>query len=140
MADGFLGRWARRKEAVRRGEAVAPEEGRPTLPPAPAPTPASGRGSDPSVPPSRQGGEGRGEGRGEGLAEDLPPPPTLADVESLTPASDFSRFVRDDVDPAVKRKRVEMLKDLPPTEDCSAQDGSEWIAVDADHFVRRGAS
>lgn len=101
MADGFLSRWARRKEAVRKGEEVAPEEVRASLPPSLPPSPASGRGSDPAVPPSPHGAEGP--------AEDRPPPPTLADAESLTPASDFSRFVRADVDPAVKNAAVKKL-------------------------------
>ena len=37
------------------------------------------------------------------------PPPTLADAESLTPDSDFTRFVRPDVDPAVKNEAMKKL-------------------------------
>jgi len=49
----------------------------------------------------------RGEGRGEG---DAPlPAPTLADVESLTPQSDFTRFVRPDVPPDVKNAAMKKL-------------------------------
>lgn len=107
MADGFLGRWAKRKEAVRKGEEVAPE---PVVvkTPSPQPSPASGRGGlqgtaalAPSPP---------GEGGGEGLSpEEAPPPPTLQDVESLTPASDFSRYVRADVTPDVKNAAMKKL-------------------------------
>jgi ABC-type oligopeptide transport system ATPase subunit len=44
------------------------------------------------------------------------------------------------VDPTAKRKRVEMLKDLPAPIESGAEDGPEWIQVGADHFVRRKAS
>ena len=50
-----------------------------------------------------------GGGGGATPAEVQPPSPTLQDVESLTPASDFSRFVRPDVDPAVKNAAVKKL-------------------------------
>jgi hypothetical protein len=104
MAEGFLGRWAKRKEAVRRGEAVAEEA--PVEVAAPLPSPASGRGSNAGgLPPSPLGGEGRG----EGTAVDEPPPPTLADAESLTPASDFTRFVRPGVAPEVKNAALKKL-------------------------------
>jgi hypothetical protein len=97
MSEGFLGRWARRKEAVREGKVV---EDAP--PPSPQPSPASGRGGLES--PSPQRGEGGGEG-----ATDRPPLPTLADTESLTPASDFTRFVAPDVPPDVKNAALKKL-------------------------------
>ena len=85
MADGFLGRWAKRKEAVRKGEAV-PEE----VPlPSPQPSPARGEGASPDSLPLPLAGEGRG----EGAALEEPPPPTLADTEALTPAA-TTRFVK----------------------------------------------
>jgi len=126
MADGFLSRWAKRKEAVRKGEEVAEEAEKVSPPPSPQPSHAGGRGSE--LPqPSPADGRGselpaagtsavspsplRGEGRGEGRrgADEAPPPPTLQDVESLTPASDFSRFVQPGVDPAVKNAAVKKL-------------------------------
>jgi hypothetical protein len=56
----------------------------------------------------------RGEGRGEGAAapqQNPPaePPPTLDDAKSLTPESDFSRFVRPDVAPEVKNAALKKL-------------------------------
>src|SRR5688572_16222472 len=100
MADGFLGRWAKRKEAVRQGQEVPaePVKGVDALQPSPQPSPASGRGSD--LAPSPLRGEGRGEGQAQ--AETQPPPPTLADAESLTPASDFRRYIQPDVAPEVR--------------------------------------
>ena len=109
MSDGFLGRWSKRKLDVKQGKEVeAP-------PPSPQPSPASGRGSadpgstdslrrgeDPGITPSPQ----RGEGGGEGPA---PPPPTLADAQALTPASDFTRFTASDVTPEVKNAAMKKL-------------------------------
>jgi hypothetical protein len=95
MSDGFLGRWARRKEAVRKGEEVLPEPVQPVampvavapaVAPVPVPVPAT------AAP-----------------AAEAPPPPTLEDVQSLTPASDFSRFVRPDVSPEVKNAAMKKL-------------------------------
>ncbi len=51
-----------------------------------------------------------GEGRGGGSApEPLPPPPTLEDAQQLTPASDFSRYVRADVPADVKNAAMKKL-------------------------------
>ena len=83
MADGFLGRWSRKKL----GEEEAPL-------PLPQPSPASGRGSEeaPAEPPPP-----------------LPPPPTLEDVQLLTIDSDFSRFITPDVAPEVKNAAMRKL-------------------------------
>ena len=94
MADGFLGRWAKRKEAVRQGQEVPAEpvkvvEAVPKAPP-PQPSPTGG-GSEVKQPP------------------ELPPPPTLADAESLTPASDFRRYVQPDVAPEVRNAAMKKL-------------------------------
>jgi hypothetical protein len=86
MSEGFLSRWAKRKEAVRRGEEVAPEA---TREPAPAP----------SSPPSPHRGEG----------EEPPRIPTLEDTHDLTPASDFTRFVRPEVPSEVKNAALKKL-------------------------------
>ncbi|MFO1339106.1 MAG: DUF3306 domain-containing protein [Burkholderiaceae bacterium] len=95
---GFLSRWSRRKADVRRGEAVADEP----LPS--APLPAAGPAAAPlplTTPP---------------LAEHAAPPgaerpaaPTLDEVATLTPASDFSRFVARDVAPEVKNAALKKL-------------------------------
>jgi hypothetical protein len=99
MSDGFLSRWSRRKLEVEQGKAVEAEA------PSPQPSPASGRGSeDIGLSPSPH----RGEGRGAGHA-DQPPPPTLEDVQSLTPESDFKRFATADVTPEVKNAAMKKL-------------------------------
>jgi hypothetical protein len=102
MADGFLGRWAKRKEAVRKGEAVPaePEKVAAVVPP---PSPGGGGSLSSSPPPP-------GEGQGGGIAApERPPLPTLADTESLTPESDFTRFVQPGVAPEVKNAAVKKL-------------------------------
>jgi hypothetical protein len=90
---GFLSRWSQRKALARQGgEAALPPEPERTLaaPPAPAaitvpiPEPVS-------------------------AAEPAEPPPTLADVAELTPASDFSRFVAQGVQPEVKNAALKTL-------------------------------
>lgn len=94
MADGFLGRWARRKQEVREGRPV--EE--PVVPvAAPDPVPAhAGTVQVAVVPPAAQPVE-------------PPPPPTLQDVRALTPQSDFSPFMARDVDPEVKNAAMKKL-------------------------------
>jgi len=78
----FLSRWSRRKHASRRGEVEAAPAKAP--PPAVAsPLPASG---DP-------------------VKEEEPLPP----VESLTPESDFTPFMRGDVDPGLRRQALRTL-------------------------------
>jgi hypothetical protein len=105
MADGFLGRWSKRKLEVKEGQGVEEEP----LPmaevnadPSPQPSPASGRGGDSTPSPLR------GEGGGEGPAE-LPPPPTLEDVKALTAESDFTRFTAPNVAPEVKNAALKKL-------------------------------
>jgi len=101
MSEGFLGRWAKRKEAVRKGEEVQPEPPlQPLAQPSPQPSPASGRGSLQETP-----SPSRGEGRGEGL----PPPPTLEEAQALTPESDFTRFTARNVAPDVKNAAFKKL-------------------------------
>ncbi|CAN7579475.1 DUF3306 domain-containing protein [Acidovorax sp. LjRoot74] len=94
MADGFLGRWSRRKQDVREGKPVVEP-----LPPAPAlapqaaaPAPATAAAAP--TPPAP-------------VAE--PPAPTLADAEALTPASDFKPFVSRAVSPEVRNLAMKKL-------------------------------
>lgn len=99
MADGFLGRWSRRKEAVRKGEPVEPEKVAAAVPASePVPQPLGGARPDEASPLPESG-----------VAPEQPPPPTVADTEFLTPASDFSRFVRPDVAPEVKNAALKKL-------------------------------
>lgn len=95
MADGFLGRWAKRKEAVRQGKEVPPEPVRELEPRVPPPQPSPGGGG------SLQAVEAE--------VPEVPPPPTLEDVQALTSESDFSRFVRPDVTPEVKNAAMKKL-------------------------------
>ena len=87
-ASGFLSRWARRKEQVRAGAAVAPEA-LPVVPPAPV--------SAVEAPPAVV------------EAPAAEPAPTLADVALLTRDSDYARFVGAGVDEGVKRAAMKKL-------------------------------
>ena len=82
MAEGFLGRWSKRKDAVRKGEEVQAE------PPAPPEVAASPPAPD---------------------QPEIPPPPTLADTHALTPESDFTRFTAANVAPEVKNAALKKL-------------------------------
>lgn len=90
--DSFFSRWSRRKAQVRTGEAV-PEPAAPAAPVAAA-VMAPAVTAEPAQP---------------AAAEPAPPPPTLEDTHSLTPASDFSRFVAKDVSPEVRNAAVKKL-------------------------------
>jgi len=79
--DHFLSRWSRRKHAASRGE-VAEK-------PAPA-----------AMPPAQSQGEATGQ---VAAPEALPP------VESLTPESDFTPFMKPEVDPQMKRAALRTL-------------------------------
>ena len=87
-ADGFLSRWARRKEEARSGVVEAP------MPmPMPVETPMAKLGEPASVPETPA----------------VEPLPTLADVALLTRESDYSRFVATGVDEGVKRAAMKKL-------------------------------
>ena len=88
--DGFLSRWARRKEQARSGALIAPE--------APPPLPMAAPVELVAAPAT--------------ALEDPPaaePPPTLADVARLTRESDYSRFVGVGVDDGVKQAAMKKL-------------------------------
>ncbi len=94
--DGFLSRWSRRKAQVQRGEAPPPEP-QPALPIPPVPVaPASTAAPAHSI-------------AAPAPAEPAESPPTLADVETLTPQADFSRFVKPDVEPGVQQAALKKL-------------------------------
>jgi len=82
--EDFLSRWSRRKRAARAGAPV--EEARPGEPPLPA-----------------TGGDAAAPAEAGGPAEPLPP------VEELTPESDFSPFMEDEVDPGLRRQALKKL-------------------------------
>ena len=101
-ADGFLSRWARRKEQVRAGAAVAAEASVPV--PAPLSVPPV-RAVVPAVDPV----EARAR-PAKTLAETPAEPlPTMADVALLTRESDYSRFVSPGIDEGVKRAAMKKL-------------------------------
>lgn len=97
MADGFLGRWSRRKQEVREGRplqepASAPEQAPIPAPPAPqvvvaSPTP----------------------GVTNAAADPQAAAPTLDDVRALTTQSDFKPFMARDVAPEVKNAAMKKL-------------------------------
>jgi hypothetical protein len=93
--DGFLSRWSRRKARVREGrppeEAVPAAMAVPPAPPAAAPAVVASE----TVP--------------DEPAAPAEPAPTLDDVSSLTPSSDFTRFVARDVDPTVRNAALKKL-------------------------------
>ncbi len=104
MADGFLGRWSKRKLEAKEGKPL--EE--------PLPVPAAEAQPSPAVEGSqavlspRPSGEGQ-VGAAPALEKPVEPPPTLDDVQALTAESDFSRFVRPDVSPEVKNSALRKL-------------------------------
>jgi hypothetical protein len=84
--DHFLSRWSRRKHAVRKGEVPPPGPDQPVAGAVPAVIPTSGAPAETESEP-----------------EPLPP------VESLTPESDFSPFMRKDVEPGLRRAALKTL-------------------------------
>ena len=92
MAEGFLGRWSQRKQALREGQ---------PLPEPPAPPPARPELREAPVAPQPD------EARESGAAQE--PAPTLEDVQALTTQSDFTRYVQRDVDPEVKNAAMKKL-------------------------------
>jgi hypothetical protein len=95
MADGFLGRWSRRKLDVEAGKPVPAEPLPPAAPPAP-PAPVASVAQPTQV-------------SAEPVAQPKPVPPTLEDVAQLTADSDFSRFASSEVAPEVKNAAMKKL-------------------------------
>lgn len=83
---GFLSRWSRRKIEARAGREA--EADAPATPPAASP-------GESALPPA--------------ASSALPQPEPLPSLESLTPHSDFSPFMRTDVDPALKGRALKTL-------------------------------
>lgn len=109
MADeGFLSRWSRRKEQVRKGQDVAPEPltGE-SVAPASASEPPPQETQEPAA--LAQAQPFASAEPGAQLPPKRPPGPTLEDVRTLTFESDFRRFVAPDVSPDVKNAAVKKL-------------------------------
>ena len=89
MSEGFIGRWSRKKR-----EAAAPAKEQPAAPQAPAAAtpaavPAQAAEAAPAAP--------------------LADPRALPPVESLTPQSDFSPFLRPGVEPGTRARALKTL-------------------------------
>ena len=109
---GFLSRWSQRKVQVRQGGVpVAAEAPLPVAPAAAAPVVGeAGLDSNNLVPPNAPANVTVASGVQAPAADATrPPPPTLEDVQALTPESDFSRFMARDVDPQVKNSAMKKL-------------------------------
>lgn len=93
MADGFLGRWSRRKAGLEpEGLDSAAPELKPKI--TPSPTPQDKKTIESVSTP----------------AEEETLPPTLEDAESIDPfAPDFSAFMKPNVDPAVQQAAMKKL-------------------------------
>jgi hypothetical protein len=92
MADGFLGRWSRRKLGQDAPEPTAA----PVMQPLPPEQQAGGQGTEEEAPAAV-------------AAQPVVPPPTLEDVQALTPESDFRRFTAADVSPDVRNAAMKKL-------------------------------
>lgn len=93
MADGFLGRWARRKLDAKEGKPL------PAEPVASEPPAAVAAVPEAAAPPETQAVPAP-------VAE---PPPTLEDAQALTPESDFKPFMGNQVPPEVKNAAMKKL-------------------------------
>lgn len=112
--DGFLLRWARRKAQARQGAivdeapppaapAVAVAQARPKPPAGNAPDQQSALADAPATTDEPQ------HLPATPAPAQPPPPPTLEDARTLTPASDFRRFVASDVAPDVRNTALKTL-------------------------------
>ena len=97
MADGFLGRWSRRKQEVREGKPV--QDPAPPVPQAPEPTAVKATAPLAAQPASAPA-----------LPEaSAPPLPTLQDAQSLSIDSDFKPFASRAVAPEVRNAAMKKL-------------------------------
>jgi hypothetical protein len=98
MADGFLGRWSRRKQEVREG---VPQEEPPRVQAAEL---------VPEVPTALPSGTAVAPVQNAAApATKREPLPTMADVQALTNESDFKPFVARNVDPEVRNAAMKKL-------------------------------
>ncbi len=97
MADGFLGRWSKRKLEAKDGKPLADQ---PASVAPPVAVVAQERVEAATAPAGEQPGV---------AAEAELPMPTLDDVQALTPESDFSRFAARSVAPDVRNAAMKKL-------------------------------
>ena len=100
-SSGFLSRWSRRKTDVREGRVLAE----------PTPPVAFGTASSSSAAdlPAAHAPEGAAKDGSPQAGVDQPPAPSLADVQQLTPESDFTGFMARGVAPDVKNAAMKKL-------------------------------
>ena len=101
MADGILGRWSQRKQAVREGKPL--EEPVRVVPAAVAAPEVMSAANAFQVAPTDPTSESTQ------ATPQTPPPPTLEDVQALTPESDYSAFTGVNVSPEVSNAAMKKL-------------------------------
>lgn len=100
MADGFLGRWSRRKLDVEAGKEVGAQPPVIAKPdPAVSPVVSAHAGTQGALDSRRPGND----------SQQQPPAPTMEDVAALTPESDFSAFTARGIDPQVSNAAMKKL-------------------------------
>ncbi|TCP19876.1 DUF3306 domain-containing protein [Simplicispira metamorpha] len=111
MADGFLGRWSRRKQEALAGKPLPEEPPAPVIVPAVAPVPAAPLTARPPVVAGAAGAHEPGRSAVGVVPEPViePAPPTLAQAQTLTPQSDFKPFVARGVAPEVRNAAMKKL-------------------------------
>jgi hypothetical protein len=103
MADGFLGRWSQRKQAVRAGQVTS----EPAAPLAPAEVLPGG--DSPVADAAFHAGHTAVPGEGQVAGQGSQPGPTLDDVRALTADSSYAPFVARDVAPDVRNAAMKKL-------------------------------
>ena len=92
-SDGFISRWSKRKAQVRQGLPLDTAEAA-EVPPLSADLPAVASEAPQEA---------------SAVEAPVPPPPTLAEAQRLSPTDDFRRFVARGVDPQVKNAALKTL-------------------------------
>ena len=114
MADGFLGRWSQRKQAVRQGLPIADpviQSNSPVVPVKSAQAATVLRSEEPPSTPG-VGAPTAAADTTQPLTVAAPAPApalTLADVQALQPDDSFARFVAPDVSPQVRNAAMKKL-------------------------------
>jgi hypothetical protein len=103
VADGFLGRWSQRKQALREGRAVD----EPPAPPVANPV-RSGAGTAIQVKPNDPADD-KASMPDSAASPSQPPTPTLDDVKALRADSSFAPFVARGVSPEVRNAAMKKL-------------------------------
>jgi hypothetical protein len=108
MSDDFFSRWSRRKQGLETGEAPQPEPAKPLAPGVQAGTnPSTLAAAQQSPTALRKSDAAPGTPPADG--QQPPPLPTLEDVQSLTPSSDFQTYMRDGVPGEVRNAAMKKL-------------------------------